>query len=266
MGACAGFLGVADFAERHNASVRATEQQAKFAHIDAAVKAAVAKRIATARTAEATARKQGAATIVTDTIFNPSTDHSACAVSNPDSLQVIVNKTRCFSPATYAPSDLVTAADVTLRKQAAEHYTALASAATAAGLPLTTTSSFRTYDSQLATYEYWLGVVGAVGANTHSAWPGYSEHQTGLAVDVKVDGCALDCFANTPQYAWLKQYATEYGYIERYPAGLTSITGYAPEPWHWRYVGSTVAKDMKAKGIETLEMYYMVSGGDYVSN
>lgn len=44
---------------------------------------------------------------------------------------------------------------------------------------------------------------------------------------------------------------------------MTSITGYSPESWHWRYVGVAVAKDMKAKGVETMEKYFGISGGDY---
>lgn len=75
--------------------------------------------------------------------------------------------------------------------------------------------------------------------------------------------CPLECFANSQAYTWLRAHAAEYGFIQRYPVGLTAITGYSPEAWHWRYVGSEVALDMKAKNIETLETYFGISGGDY---
>ena len=137
-------------------------------------------------------------------------------------------------------------------------------AAAAAGAPLSVTSSFRSYSNQVSTYNYWVKINGsAASADTVSARPGYSEHQTGLAIDFSAGGCSLECFAGTAQYTWMKANAAEYGFIERYMPGMTSITGYSPEAWHYRYVGATVAKDMKAKGVKTLEQYWSVAGGDY---
>ena len=157
----------------------------------------------------------------------------------------------------------MTVGDISLRKEAADHYGAMVAAATAAGQGFGASSSFRSYDSQVTTYNYWVAASGSGQADTYSARPGYSEHQTGLAVDVKAGSCALDCFGKSSQYTWLREHALEFGFIQRYPAGLTSIMGYIAEPWHWRYVGTAVATDMKAKGIETLEQYYRVEGGDY---
>ncbi|MBC7459454.1 M15 family metallopeptidase, partial [Candidatus Saccharibacteria bacterium] len=121
------------------------------------------------------------------------------------------------------------------------------------------------YSSQVSTYKYWVGVSGAAGADTYSARPGYSEHQTGLAFDVADSAGAypLDSFKKTSQYQWLLANAANYGFIQRYYAGYTSITGYTAEEWHYRYVGVAVAKDMASKGIKTLEQYWGVSGGDY---
>ena len=115
----------------------------------------------------------------------------------------------------------------------------------------------------MSTYAYWVSVSGASGADTYSARPGYSEHQTGYAFDVAAGGCALDCFGTTSQYQWMQQHAAEYGFIQRYYAGYESITGYKAEGWHYRYVGVDVAQDMKAKGIKTLEQYWSIPGGDY---
>jgi D-alanyl-D-alanine carboxypeptidase len=136
--------------------------------------------------------------------------------------------------------------------------------AAASGNGFALSSAYRSYANQVATYNNWVAINGsAAAADTVSARPGYSEHQTGLAADLKVGSCVLECFGGTTQYAWLQAHASDYGFIERYPDGLTSITGYSPEAWHWRYVGPITAKDLKTKGIQTLEEYFGISGGDY---
>ena len=191
-----------------------------------------------------------------------------CDVSNPTQVTVIVNKKHCINPPSWAPSDLtyVGSTGYVLRSIAATHLETMMAAAATAGLPFSLTSAYRSYDSQVATYNNWVAVNGSqAAADTVSARPGYSEHQTGLAADLKTDGCVLECFAGTAQYKWLTQHAADYGFIERYPPDLTAITGYAPEAWHWRYVGKEVATAMKARGIQTLESYFNVSGGDYAS-
>lgn len=80
---------------------------------------------------------------------------------------------------------------------------------------------------------------------------GYSEHQTGLAVDINADGVNS---TGEEVYAWLKEHAWEYGFILRYPDGKTDITGTDYEPWHYRYVGKDAAKVIHKKGI-CLEEY-----------
>lgn len=77
--------------------------------------------------------------------------------------------------------------------------------------------------------------------------PGASEHQTGLAFDVTVE--TAEGFENTPQYAWLMKNAHKYGFIQRYPANKSHITGISYEPWHYRYVGVKAAKQMKKSGM-----------------
>jgi D-alanyl-D-alanine carboxypeptidase len=69
--------------------------------------------------------------------------------------------------------------------------------------------------------------------------------------------CALDqCFANTPQGQWLAANGWKYGFIVRYPADKTAVTGYEYEPWHMRYVGLDLAAEMHRDGIETLEEFF----------
>ena len=80
---------------------------------------------------------------------------------------------------------------------------------------------------------------------------GYSEHQTGLALDINADGInsSLD-----DVYQWLAQNAWSYGFILRYPQGKTDITGTDYEPWHYRYVGKEAAQAIQSQGV-CLEEY-----------
>ena len=223
------------------------------------------KKAADARAKEQAAKKAAAQKAKEEVAHTANTQSPApvtpaaatCDVTKPDSLTIVINKKHCFVPLSWAPTDLTTIDGIMLRSVAAKQLEVMKRAAAKAGLPFSLTSGYRSYAN-------WVAVNGsAAAADTVSARPGFSEHQTGLAADLKTDGCVLECFATTAQYTWLTQHAADYGFIERYPQGLTSITGYSPEAWHWRYVGSTVALDMKAKGITTLEAYYNISGGDY---
>ena len=63
-------------------------------------------------------------------------------------------------------------------------------------------------------------------------------------------------FASTRESKWLAKNAYKYGFILRYPKGKEKTTGYAYEPWHYRYVGKTISKAMKAQKLKTLEAYY----------
>lgn len=101
-------------------------------------------------------------------------------------------------------------------------------------------------------------------AATVVAYPGTSEHQLGLALDlvdakhVKLD----ESQENTAAYKWLYKHCAEYGFIVRYPNGKTDITGIIYEPWHFRYVGEEAAKIIMEKGItleEYIEEYYTES-------
>lgn len=258
--------------EQHRQQADATYQKQATSETAALKKliAEVAERkIAKAKAAEAAAKKQAesdAAAQKAAASSNPSgtTASIVCDVTNPSSITVILNKKHCFKPIDWAPSDLTSVNGYLMRSEAATHMQQLMTDATAASIGFELSSAYRSYYDQQVTYNNWVRVNGSrAAADTVSARPGYSEHQTGLAADLKVGSCALECFANTAQYTWLTQNAANYGFIQRYPAGLTSITGYSPEAWHWRYVGIATAQDMQAKGLQTLEQYFGVSGGDY---
>lgn len=124
------------------------------------------------------------------------------------------------------------------------------------GINLIAISGYRSYDYQEVVYERSVATEGQEYTNNYVAIPGTSEHQTGLVMDLLSDEyLSLDeGFENTMAFQWLKENMTNYGFILRYPRGKEDITGYDYEPWHLRYVGIDVAKEIMNKGI-TLEEY-----------
>lgn len=182
---------------------------------------------------------------------------------DPSNIGVIVNKKHPIEPVSYEPQDLVTSKGATLSKKAITDFRRMYDDAAAAGQPFYVTSSYRSYQTQVSTYGHWVSVSGQKKADTYSARPGYSEHQTGFVIDVAAAGCTLDCFGSTSQYRWLQDNAAEYGFIQRYYGEKEATTGYKAEEWHYRYVGVDVAKDMKEKSIKSLEEYWGYRGGDY---
>lgn len=127
----------------------------------------------------------------------------------------------------------------------------LSSAAAKEDLSIWIGSGYRSYHDQEIIYENYVKSDGKEMADTYSARPGYSEHQTGLVIDCNTID---DAFGATPEAAWLAQHAHEYGFIIRYPQGKEDITGYKYEPWHIRYVGSKVATKLYKTG-QCLEEY-----------
>ncbi|WP_180955405.1 SH3 domain-containing protein [Peribacillus deserti] len=187
-------------------------------------------------------------------------------VMNPESISVLVNKQNKL-PDGYTPPDLVNAPipfifseqsdKRKMRKEAAAAIGQLFGAAKQQGISLLGVSAYRSYDRQVELFTYYVNRDGFEKARTYSALPGTSEHQTGLAIDVTGGNgqcAAQDCFADTKEAVWLKNHAAEYGFIIRYPEGKESITGYKYEPWHVRYVGQTLAKNIARSGL-TFEEY-----------
>ncbi|WP_313817685.1 M15 family metallopeptidase [Citricoccus sp.] len=169
----------------------------------------------------------------------------------------MVNKLHPLEPADYAPQDLrvpdvpASKASMELRDEAATAAEELFAAAADDGVDLTLVSAYRSYGYQQGTYGGWVERYGQAEADRISARPGYSEHQTGLAMDVgAADGaCTLEqCFGDTPEGAWVAEHAAEHGWIIRYPDGAEDVTGYSPEPWHLRYVGTEAAAGVVRSG------------------
>ena len=135
------------------------------------------------------------------------------------------------------------------------------------GLGFKIASAFRSYDYQLHVHAATAAARGDAEADLLSARAGYSEHQTGLAVDLVTPAdpaCDFEaCFARTPGGRWLARTAWRFGFVVRYQPATTAVTGYAPEPWHLRYVGRPLAAELHRTGIATLEEFFGVPGGDY---
>lgn len=154
---------------------------------------------------------------------------------------LLVNKTYHL-PSNYDPK---------VNKEALEALKEMQADCQAIGLNIPLVSGYRSFETQKKLYGNYVKRDGEKIANTYSAKPGESEHQTGLSFDVgKVDSS----FANTKEAKWIDENAYLYGFIVRYPKNKTNITGYIYEPWHIRYLGKKTAK-MVYESKLTLEEY-----------
>ncbi len=139
-------------------------------------------------------------------------------------------------PSTFKPGE---------SKEAREAFNKMAAAAKLEGFSLDAFSTYRSYDRQVELYERYVSRDGEEAADTYSARPGYSEHQTGLAFDIGEVGYsqhyASASFGDTEAGKWISKNAHKYGFIMRYPKGKEHITGYMHESWHYRYVGEAAA-------------------------
>lgn len=129
------------------------------------------------------------------------------------------------------------------------------------GIWLYCVSAYRSYSYQRTLYQRYVKQSGLGRADTFSARPGYSEHQTGLAVDINTASTSAH-FENTAQYRWLTQHCWEYGFILRYPEGAEHITGFQFEPWHYRYVGPELARAVHESGLTYDEYVASLPGDD----
>ena len=133
---------------------------------------------------------------------------------------------------------------------------AMARAARAAGATLTIQSAYRSNTEQVQTFAYWVAAVGRHEALGRSARPGHSEHQLGTTIDFTSRGAppwAGKDWAQTDAGAWLARHAWQYGFVLSYPRGERDVTCYAYEPWHYRYVGRSVAAGNHASGLPPRE-------------
>lgn len=171
-------------------------------------------------------------------------------LDSPDSMTVVVNKLRPL-PSDYEPTDLVElpaqlgSDQHSLREEAANATQTMFEAAQEAGISLTVVSAYRSYEYQTELYDNYVRQHGMDATNRMSARPGYSEHQTGLALDVDTpDGqhTLSQSFGETDAGQWLAEHAHDYGFVIRYPKDAHDYTGFQYEPWHLRYFGEQYAQ------------------------
>ena len=175
--------------------------------------------------------------------------------SNTEGLKIIdgiliVNKSYPL-PKDYVPTN--TYKDATglnycsecINVDAYEKYKLMKADMASLGMNIWIQSGYRSYNLQESLYNKYVNRDGKLAADTYSARPGYSEHQTGLAFDLN---SISDDFQYTSEGKWVNENAWRYGFILRYPKSKESITGYKYESWHLRYVGEDLATKLYNNG------------------
>jgi len=178
-----------------------------------------------------------------------------------DALDVVVNKGRAL-PADFVPEDLVKpdipcrGAHLLVRRDVAEALAEMNKAADAAvGKQIQLVSGYRSYADQEKTYANYVRKDGVEHADTYSARAGYSEHQTGLAVDLSTVRGKIEKFGKTELGKWVAENSWRYGFIMRYTDENESETGYQSEPWHYRFIGKELAAEYHDSGATSLEEF-----------
>ncbi len=208
---------------------------------------------------------QGAAAPTPTPTPTPTFDKGAHSIDDPTSIWVVVDSARPLHPLSYVPPDLVSVQVPhtnlpRLRKESATAVERMFAAASRQGVGLVSTSTYRSLQYQKTIIAQDTAAYGATYAKTFLELPGCSEHQTGWAIDIgsstepKLDFDAG--MAATPEGKWLASNAWRYGFNLSYPKNRESITGISYEPWHFRYVGTTLASELHRTGIETLQEFF----------
>ena len=200
----------------------------------------------------------------------PATAEPTVAPGPSVSLLTVVDKQHAL-PAGYVPPDLapLSAAYLapgfggSLRAEARAALERMLSDAYAAGHDVYARSAYRSYAEQERTFAYWVSVLGEAEARRVSAEAGHSEHQLGTAADLTSADVGYDlteAFGETPAGRWLADNAHGYGFALSYPAGAEAVTGYAYEPWHYRYIGPDHAAAWRASSLTLVEYLRGVEG------
>ena len=175
------------------------------------------------------------------------------------SVSVLANKYNkldsSFSPKDLTLLDNCSTGNHYLAKEAKEAYDKMCFASLKDGMKLSVTSSYRSYQDQEKIYNNYLNLYGKSYVEKYVATPGFSEHQTGLALDVK--SMNSNIFESSMEYKWMVNNSYKYGFILRYTENKKDITGYNSEVWHFRYVGVEAAKYIYENNI-TYDEYYVM--------
>ena len=174
---------------------------------------------------------------------------------------ILINK-YIYLPNNYVPDHLeeidksYSEGSILLVKEARFYFEEMAKDAKKENLNIRAISGYRSYDYQSSLYNGYIEKDTKEVVDTYSARPGFSEHQTGLVVDVDNINLSYEQFESTGEFNWMQDNAYKYGFILRYPDGKGNITGYDYEAWHYRYVGKKIATYIKYNNI-TFDEYYV---------
>ncbi len=169
-----------------------------------------------------------------------------------DGIKMLVNKYHYLNT-DYLPDDIVEISNWyayeghSTKKEVYDKYVSMWKAANEEGLTLLVNSSYRTFEDQQNEYD--------MSNDDYASKPGFSEHQTGLALDIVTYNIIGNEFENTDEFKWLQKNAHKYGFILRYPKDKEHITGYNYESWHYRYLGKELATKVKESDL-TYDEYY----------
>ena len=177
-----------------------------------------------------------------------------------NSIYILINK-YIKVPDNYKPNDLVLMKDfskdnIYLVKEAYDNFIHMASAAKDSGLNIRVISAYRDVLYQEELYSKYREQDSIETVDTYSARPGFSEHHTGLCIDIDNITTSYEYFEYTDEYQWMTNNSYKYGYILRYPKNKEHITGYMYEAWHFRYVGKKAAKYIHRNNI-TYDEYFV---------
>ncbi len=178
---------------------------------------------------------------------------------NKNTEKILVNK-YYYLDEKYIPNNLVEISTLYSRQgmklvdYAKEAFEELSKNALKDNMNIIAMSSYRSYEYQVNLYNNYVEKDGKEAADTYSARPGFSEHQTGLAVDVYNKKESYTNFEKTEEFKWMQNNAHKYGFILRFPKDKENETGYQYESWHYRYVGKDIAEYIHKNNI-SLEEY-----------
>lgn len=168
---------------------------------------------------------------------------------------ILVNK-YIFLPSNYIPNNLVEIDGKYLVSEALNKYKEMSNDALDNGYRIRIISAYRSYFYQKKLYDNYVSNDGIEKADLYSARPGFSEHQTGLVIDIDNYVTNYEDFDKTKEFIWISNNSYKYGFILRYPKDKEYITGYQYESWHYRYVGYEIAKYIYENNITFDEYYY----------
>lgn len=178
-----------------------------------------------------------------------------------NSINILSNK-YYYMPSDYVPKNLEKISSSCsngtryLVNEARLAFEKLCNEAKLQGYTIRAMSAYRSYDYQTILYQNYVDKDGRVAADTYSARPGFSEHQTGLVVDVDDANFSYTSFHQSVSFKWMQDNAYKYGFILRYPEDKVAITGYSYESWHYRYVGVLAATKIREERLSFDEYYF----------